>query len=185
MRAATLMLLTMLAFTATASAQQRGPKDSSPSMAVVVESAGGVVMARKVRALLARDAGLAIHSLRRFTRGKKRPDVVLTVSVLDSREISVMYWDRRGTAESLSAPVPRARATASLVAASLAVALVRRNLPSLKDALSEDPIYPHYGRRGHGESAVSSLSPSQLQAFFANLARVHHRTEGLTVADFQ
>lgn len=163
---------------------------ASPRIAVVMESSAGNRPAKRVRRLMAKHLGLAVGGLdsptnssgKQSTGERSTPDAIVAIVATGKRDISVHYWDRTGRTDSLTAPLPKGHEQLSLVSASLAVAVVRKHVGGLRQAL----LAWRPASRGHGslESGRGSRVPRAVQQFLGRVATIRHRTELLTEADF-
>jgi len=98
---------------------------------VVMESAGGVRAAASLRTALAAQRGARVMALADVSRNKLQPTVILTVSAVASREVSVAYWDLTGGRDSLSSPAPTRADQLDAVVLALASALLEKHRPEL------------------------------------------------------
>lgn len=141
----------------------------APAVLVVMESAGGLRAAASLRAALsgqadqASQAGLRVLSVAEIARKKQPPHVILTVSAVASREVSVAYWDLSGGRDVLSAPAPVRADQLDAVVLALASALLERHRPELLE------------RRGGGAPAAVAIEERELarttDALYAVLGR--------------
>jgi len=112
------LLLTSLAGTAEAQRKRKAP------VVLVVESAFD---ASKLRHVVAKQLRRPVTNLSRARRTVDGPQVILTITVDLDAGITVMYWNRSGLTDFLSAPAPNGQSAMRSVAAALAVSLVRQN----------------------------------------------------------
>lgn len=144
-------------------------------VAAVIEGAGDSAFAAKVRKLMEQHLSLPVVDLSDLDSGDEQPDIVVSIAASRPKDIRVLYWDRTGLTDMLSAPATN-RSSVGLVAASLAVAVVRKHAETLASA--PEAVVAHRDRTGPW------VTPSQLRRFFTQLVPVRHRTEGLSEADF-
>lgn len=174
-----------LCFFGTVASAEASSGGERPALAVVVESADGLDLARRVRTLVSSYLRVHAQALSTFEASQQQPDVVIAIAADQGEDLHVVYWDRTGVADGFVAPRPKAFASTALVAASLAAALARRNMPALERAMAVEPYDYHSSWLGvRSNSALSALSPRALRRFLKSLGVVAHRTEGLSEADF-
>ena len=138
------------------------PAAQAGAVLVVMESAGGVRAASSLRAALSAQGGVRAMALADVARNKLQPTVMLTVSAVASREVSVAYWDLSGARDALSAPAPARADQVDAVVLALASALLERHRPELLErakgsapglgerelARTTDALYAVLGRYG-------------------------------------
>ena len=98
---------------------------------VVMESAGGIRAASSLRTALGARGGVRVMALADVARAKVQPTVILTVSAVASREVSVAYWDLAGSRDALAAPAPARADQLDAVVLALASALLEKHRPEL------------------------------------------------------
>lgn len=114
--------LLIQAFGATTPAAAKRKK--AAPVVLVVEAAFD---APKLRQAVAKQLRRPVTNLSRAQRSVDGPQVILTVTVDLDAGITVMYWNRSGLTDFLSAPAPSGQPAMRAVAAALAVALVKQN----------------------------------------------------------
>jgi len=80
-----------------------------------------------------------VMALSDVSRAKVQPSVILTVSAVASREVSVVYWDLSGSRDALSAPAPARADQMDAVVLALASALLERHRPELLEGAKVKP----------------------------------------------
>lgn len=83
--------------------------------------------AHRLRQAVAKGLNRPVTNLSRARRSVDGPQVVLTITVDLDAGITVMYWNRSGLTDFLSAPAPNGQVALRAVATALAVALVEQN----------------------------------------------------------
>jgi hypothetical protein len=115
-----------------AAAQDEAPAKSA--IVLVMESSGGVKAASALRSSLNSQKGVRVVSLDDVARKGTEPAAVVTVAAVTNREVHVVYWDRAGRRDALSAPLPARADHLDAVVLALASALIERNRASLENA---------------------------------------------------
>ena len=134
-----------------------------PTVAVVVESSGGLRAAAALRRSL-REGGCVVVSLTEAQRASpsEQPSALLLVRADNSR-IQVVYWDRHGRPDALSATGRATQAQVDAVVLAFSSALIARHRGTTPAVLFES-----LGRAGEPGKRTEQ------QAIFAMLGRATH-----------
>jgi hypothetical protein len=121
----------------TSAVAAQAARDKPYSVVLVMESSGGVRAASALRTSLNAQPGMRVISLADVARQGTEPAAVVTVAAISKREVSVVYWDRAGRRDSLSAPAPERADHLDSVVLALASALIERNRAQLEPSRGE------------------------------------------------
>lgn len=153
-------------------------QDAARPVVVAMESSLGIGGAAKVRAQLRRQSGLPILSVSEAHAQNVRLGVMLVVEFDRGKNVTVLYFDQRGVADVLSAPVAPDSPDVTGIVATLASALLQRHpAPAAGD---------NTGRDGPTRDANLEIANAS-RALYAALGRigvVHRRTGRLSAEDF-
>lgn len=152
-------------------------------IAVVVESEGGLPNAKRLRTALKSTSSTSIVSLSDLAKGES-PAAIVTVAVDAQDHVHVLYWDRSGASDLLSAPLPANASHVTAVVRALASAVLKRNLDTLRAARIGGPAVE--GRETWDSMAVPGqrLTRRAIHAALARLELVQHRAGRLSLSDF-
>lgn len=152
-----------------------------PTVIVAVESGNGLPSAEALRTALAGTLGVRMVLQREVLRSKLLPDALLSISVDRDHNVSVLYWDRNGQPDALSAPVVAARDRIDTVVMTLVAALLQRHLPELAKRPEPDDIDMRAVRDGHARALWTS---QEVYAALTRLGLLQRRTSELSFEDF-
>lgn len=138
----------------TVRAAAQDSRDGPSSVVLVMESSGGVRAASALRTSLNAQPGMRVLTLAEVARQGTEPAAVVTVAAVSKREVTVVFWDRAGRRDSLSAPAPERADHLDSVVLALASALIERNRAALEPArsrvLAPAPLAPYAVVGGFG-----------------------------------
>jgi hypothetical protein len=150
---------------------------------VVVDPAGGLPSADQLSALLAQELSLRFVSLREVAPGAAQPQAMITVSVDREHLINVVYWDRAGRFDVLSAPVKSNVAHVDAVALTLASALLQRHLAELRQGVVADAA-PAASRNAAASQLDAASASRFLYDALGRLGLLRRRTIELSIDEF-
>jgi hypothetical protein len=143
---------------------------------VVVVMEASTKAGEQLRAALAQLSGARISSLTEAIASEATPRVMISVMSGPGNRINVMYWDVSGRIDALSAPADSDESKLTLVASTLASALLTRNLGQLAK----------HDSRNTEASASCNFDElvSELKTYAERAGQVRRRTFPISVDDF-
>ncbi len=149
----------------------------APIVVLVTDTAGTAVAVDKLRADLGAKLGIRLVLAREASVEARHPVALLSISVDKSSVVSVLYWDRNGEPDFLSAPAPAAADRLDTVIATLSAALLRKHIDALSQATADRAPFDD-------EGAPVLLDAKDVLAALSTLGIVRHRTAVLRIEDF-
>ena len=158
-----------------------------PAILLVMESSAGVSGAARVRSALRHQLGMSVISAAEASKLSAPPVGTLAVALeRGAGNVAVIYLDRRGGSDMLTAPTPPLASDITSVVTALAAALLERHAKSIRRAdehLPDDPILDPWLSGSDADFALVRAS----RAIYAALNRmgvVRRRTGRLSADEF-
>jgi hypothetical protein len=132
-----------------------------------MEAPGGLRAASAVRKAL-NEAGWAVVSLPEAKRRSLVPDALLTIGAGNLQTVQVVYWERDGASDALSAPSPATAEQQHAVLVALSSALIERHrfasAPMAREILARTRLFD------------DARTPGAVYAMLGQGGRLHPRT---------